>query len=113
MKALRLHLAPGLLAKTIPIVLIVIQLSIFVSTRKAADHPSLSSHSHGSNAVMSQHSGAGRSVFSPCNAFSWSDTGIAPYNFTPLTLIGSCARITLQPFIKGGTALALTTINAP
>ena len=113
MKTLSLHRAPGLLVKTIPIVLIVVQLSIFVTIRKAADHPSLSSHSHGPNAVMSQHSGTGRSVYSPGNAFSWSDTGIVPFNFTLQTRIGSCTQITLQPFVKGGTALALTTINAP
>ena len=103
----------GLLIKTLPIVLMLVQFSIFISVQKAEAQQSASYESHRQDIIISQHSSTSRFVLSPVTTFHLAGVVSIPYNFTQLKIKSSYLKLVWHPFYKGETGLLLSTINAP
>lgn len=113
MKGLYRKQTASLLVKTVPIVLILVQFSFFVSVHKDEDHRSVAYHSHRQDVIVSQHSPVSRFVLNPLNTFHLLGIGTLPYNFNLQNLKGLFLPHFLQAFHRGGAELIRTTINAP
>jgi len=113
MKALHRKRTATLLIKTLPIVLILVQISFFMSVHKGEGHRSATYHSHRPDAIVSQHSASSRFVLNPINTFNLIAIASLPYNFNLQNIKGSFLQQLRQPFQKGGATLVRTTINAP
>ncbi len=103
----------GLLVKTLPIVLMLVQFCIFISVNKAEGHRSASYESHRQDVIVSQHSSTSRFVLSPVNTFHLVGIVCIPYNLTLVKIKSSYLKLVLYPFHKGEAGLLLSTINAP
>ena len=103
----------GLLVKTLPIVLMLVQFCIFISVSKAEGHRSASYESHRQDVIVSQHSSTSRFVLSPVNTFHLVGIVSIPYKLTLVKLKSSYLKLVLYPFHKGEAGVLLSTINAP